>query len=154
MITDDDLMRLREALRVPVREPVLRTSQRAEADLAPLRAILRVVGRFYCVAPMALIARPRDAHLSAARHLAMYLARRMTLRSFPAIARFFRRDHSTVIYACKRIEARCAASAVFAGAVEEVAKHAIAEIREEERAADEANCIEHGAARCARDAAA
>ena len=41
------------------------------------------------------------------RHIAMYLCRQMTDKSFPQIARAFGdRDHTTVIYACRKIAAQ------------------------------------------------
>jgi len=46
----------------------------------------------------------RLAH-ARARHVAMYLCREMTGKSFPTIGRAFGdRDHSTVIYACRKVE--------------------------------------------------
>lgn len=42
------------------------------------------------------------------RQIAMYLARELTLRSLPTIGRFFgNRDHTTVMHACRTIEAIC-----------------------------------------------
>ncbi len=39
------------------------------------------------------------------RQIAMYLARRLTPRSYPAIGQWFGRDHTTVLYAERRIAA-------------------------------------------------
>lgn len=41
-----------------------------------------------------------------ARHTAWYLARQLTYYSFPTIAATFRRDHSTIILGCLRMEER------------------------------------------------
>ena len=46
----------------------------------------------------------RKADLVKWRHAAMYVARQSGL-SFPAVGRLFRRDHTTVVYACKRAAA-------------------------------------------------
>lgn len=162
MISGGELERLREALRTPAREafrtsarePLLRAPEKGAPDLAPW-SILRAVARFYRVDPAALIGNAGGSHLKSARYLAMYLMRKMALRSYPAIAHFFQCTHSTAIRACRLTEARCAAAAPFAGAVEEVAKHAIAEIRGEENHADETDCAECNAgAAHARDGAA
>lgn len=41
------------------------------------------------------------------RHIAMYLSRSMTDKSFPQIARAFGdRDHTTVVYACQKVAAQ------------------------------------------------
>jgi len=42
-----------------------------------------------------------------ARHLAMWVARHATDKSFPQIARVFKRDHTTVLYAIGAFEKRC-----------------------------------------------
>lgn len=47
----------------------------------------------------------RTAGLAWARHMAMAATRRATSLSFPQIGRLYNRDHSSVVYACQRIEA-------------------------------------------------
>ncbi len=48
------------------------------------------------------------------RQVAMYLSRKLTTRSLPEIGRRFGgRDHTTVLHACRRIEALCAEDAMF-----------------------------------------
>lgn len=47
----------------------------------------------------------RQRNIIAARFLFCYLARELTTKSFPQIARLIHRDHSTVIHACQRVEA-------------------------------------------------
>ena len=46
----------------------------------------------------------RTARLVKARHIAMWLMRETTPRSLPVIGRRFRRDHSTVFHALKRVD--------------------------------------------------
>ncbi len=49
----------------------------------------------------------RTAPVARARQIAIYLSRRLTDMSTPAIAAAFdRRDHTTVLYAVRRIEQR------------------------------------------------
>ena len=42
------------------------------------------------------------------RQVAMYLTREMTSLSFPQIGRFYQRDHTTVMWACRKIKAQMA----------------------------------------------
>ena len=53
-----------------------------------------------------LIGKTRDAHLILCRHYAIWRAKRETGRSLPEIGRAFGgRDHSTILYAVRKIEA-------------------------------------------------
>jgi len=57
----------------------------------------------------------RSATIVRPRHVAMYLARHMTLRSLPEIGRVLgHRDHTSVMYAVERIDQALAADPVFA----------------------------------------
>jgi len=56
----------------------------------------------------------RARRVARPRQVAMYLARKLTTRSLPEIGRRFGgRDHTTVLHACRRIEALCAEDALF-----------------------------------------
>lgn len=52
-----------------------------------------------------LIARDNHAHVTAVRQYAMWRAKKETGRPLVEIARFFLRDHTTVLYACRKLEA-------------------------------------------------
>jgi hypothetical protein len=52
-----------------------------------------------------LISRDNHAHVVSVRHYAMWRARNETGRSWWAIARYFNRDHTTVLYGYRRVEA-------------------------------------------------
>jgi chromosomal replication initiator protein len=85
------LASLRE--RVGVRGPV-----------APER-ILAAVAEHFAVPPEALLGSGREKLVSAARAVAMYLARQHTGMSYPEIGRALGgKNHSTVIAACQRVE--------------------------------------------------
>jgi len=59
-----------------------------------------------------LVSTTRTARLAWPRQVGMYLARELTDQTLPAIGRAFGgRDHSTVMYACKRTSTRMAADA-------------------------------------------
>ena len=56
----------------------------------------------------------RARRVARPRQVAMYLARELTSRSLPDIGRRFGgRDHTTVLHACRRIEALCKTDPVF-----------------------------------------
>lgn len=71
-----------------------------------VRQIATVVADFFGLTLNDLQSQTRSKDLVYARHIAMYLARKMTPRSLPTIARTFGgRDHTTVMHACAKIEA-------------------------------------------------
>ncbi len=64
-----------------------------------------VVAKYYGFTRVELRAERRDSNTVYARHVAMYLAKRLTQRSYPDIGRRFGgKDHTTVMHAVKRIE--------------------------------------------------
>lgn len=52
----------------------------------------------------ALISDDRSRHVSMQRHIAMAAARRLGW-SYPVIGRYFGKDHTSVLHACRRVEA-------------------------------------------------
>ena len=61
----------------------------------------------------------RARRVARPRQVAMYLSRKLTTRSLPEIGRRFGgRDHTTVLHACRRIEALCEEDALFKQEVE------------------------------------
>lgn len=58
------------------------------------------------------------------RQVAMWLAKQATPASFPAIGRAFRKDHTTVMQACRRVDALMATDLNFAGLVEDLRRAA------------------------------
>jgi chromosomal replication initiator protein len=61
----------------------------------------------------------RARRVARPRQVAMYLARKLTTRSLPEIGRRFGgRDHTTVLHACRRIEALCDEDPLFRQEVE------------------------------------
>ena len=61
----------------------------------------------------------RARRVARPRQVAMYLARKLTTRSLPEIGRRFGgRDHTTVLHACRRIEALCDEDPLFKQEVE------------------------------------
>ncbi|MBV9990482.1 MAG: chromosomal replication initiator protein DnaA [Alphaproteobacteria bacterium] len=61
----------------------------------------------------------RARRVARPRQVAMYLSRKLTTRSLPEIGRRFGgRDHTTVLHACRRVEALCGEDNVFKQQVE------------------------------------
>ena len=68
--------------------------------------IQRAVCRHYKVNRIDLLSHRRTKDLTIPRHIAMYLAKKMTMRSLPEIGRLFGgRDHTTVLHSVRKIEA-------------------------------------------------
>jgi chromosomal replication initiator protein len=61
--------------------------------------ILHVVAKASGITVEELLSTKRERRLARPRQVAMVLCRELTSASYPAIARVFRRDHSTVIHA-------------------------------------------------------
>jgi chromosomal replication initiation ATPase DnaA len=69
------------------------------------RDVMRVAARHFRLPVDYLIADRRSVDIVYARHVAMYMAYRMTNNSTPMIGRVFGgRDHTTVLHAVKKIE--------------------------------------------------
>lgn len=92
---------------IALTRPVGTTPQtRPAKSVTPLiRQIQSAVARHYGVSPSELKASTRRQQVAQARGLAMYLARQLAGLSYTHIGRQFgRRDHTTVLHACRRWE--------------------------------------------------
>ena len=82
---------------------------RAQDRLPRLDDIKVAVCNFYRVRAIDLLSARRTKNICLPRQVAMWLGRRTTLQSFPAIGRYFGgRDHSTAVHAVNKIDARLA----------------------------------------------
>ncbi len=66
--------------------------------------IISEVCRFYSMEESVLRSRNKTKNTSEARHVAMYLIRKLTNLSYPDVANVFGVNHTTVIYALRRVE--------------------------------------------------
>ena len=66
-----------------------------------IEKILNEVARTYNVMPADIRCKKRNANVSAARQMTMYIIREVTAMSMEAIGQEFQRDHSTVVYSIK-----------------------------------------------------
>jgi chromosomal replication initiator protein len=83
--------------------------------------IQAAVSTHFGVSAQELLSSSRSARIAWPRQLAMYLARELTDESLPAIGRHFGgRDHTTVMYACRRAGARIDDDATVREAVEKL----------------------------------
>ncbi len=68
--------------------------------------IQKAVAEHYALKQADLLCERRTRAIARPRHVAMYLAKTLTTRSYPDIGRRFGgRDHTTVLHAVRRIEA-------------------------------------------------
>ena len=87
----------------------------------PLGRIIARVAIVFSVSPKDVTGPRRLRTVAAARRVAMYLARTVTGASLPAIGRQFGgRDHTTVLHACRAVEAELATDARLARIVREL----------------------------------
>lgn len=71
-----------------------------------VRDIQRAVCEHYNVSSSDMLSHSRVVQIATPRHVAMYLAKKLTLRSLTEIGYLFgRRDHTTVLHAVRKIEA-------------------------------------------------
>ena len=77
------------------------------------------VAEFHGISPLEMKSARRAKAMARPRQIAMYLTRTLTHHSFPAIGREFgRRDHTSVMHACKVVKERMRRDASIAIAVE------------------------------------
>jgi chromosomal replication initiator protein len=73
---------------------------------APLiEDIQRVTCRFFKVSRNDMLSSRRDKRVAHPRHIAMFLAKTLTLKSLPELGRRFGgRDHTTILHGVRKIE--------------------------------------------------
>jgi len=92
--------------------------QDAKLTCISLLVVLRAVCEHFKISEQELISPRRDRHISSARQVAMYLMRDLSRKSLSEIGRVFGgKTHSTVLYACSRLEKEMQANEGLASAV-------------------------------------
>ncbi len=90
-------------------------------DVKPdIESIQRTVSDFFHIRLTELKSKKRTQHIAFCRQVAMYLCRKLTESSFPAIGDAFGRDHSTVIHAYNLIARRISNDSAFRFSIEKV----------------------------------
>jgi chromosomal replication initiator protein len=93
----------------------------AEGRRATVERIARRVGDYFRVKPERLQSRERRRDALLPRQVGMYLARRLTGLSLGQIGAYFGgRDHSTVLHACRKVEAALGRDLALSGAVRQL----------------------------------
>jgi chromosomal replication initiator protein len=82
--------------------------------------IQKVVADYFHIRLADLKSKKRTQHIAFCRQVAMYLCRKLTDASFPAIGDAFGRDHSTVIHAHNLIGRRIANDSAFRFSIEKI----------------------------------
>jgi chromosomal replication initiator protein len=85
-----------------------------------IEAIQRIVSDFFHIRLGDLKSKKRTQHIAFCRQVAMYLCRKITDSSFPAIGEHFGRDHSTVIHAFNLIQRRVNNDSAFRFSIEKI----------------------------------
>ena len=112
--------------------PTINTAQRAISDIvnndqpAPVTVskIIEEVGRTYGVSPEDIKSSKRNANVSFARQISMYIVREITQMPMVEIGKEFGgRDHSTVVYAIQQIEEKSLKDPVTKATVSDIIKN-------------------------------
>jgi len=95
------------------------TAQGPRPDGPPTISLIQaIVARSFNLTKIDIVSQRRTQNVVLPRQIAMYLAKNMTLRSYPEIGRRFGgRDHTTAIHAVHKIRARCVSDPEFAGRI-------------------------------------
>lgn len=82
--------------------------------------ILNTVSSHYNITVEDMKSRKRISSIASARHVAVYIIKKMTDRSLPAIGREFNRDHTTIINSIDTVEKRLASDPAFDAELKEL----------------------------------
>ena len=66
--------------------------------------IISTVGKYYGVSVEDLKSKKKTDTIANARHIAIYVIRKLTEKSYKEIGQIFSRDHSTIMSSCDRVE--------------------------------------------------
>jgi chromosomal replication initiator protein len=79
--------------------------------------VARRVAESYYMSVDDILGRDRTKSIAEARAVAFVVARAVLQRSYPELAKAFKRDHGTVMVACRRVAKRIDDDALFAARV-------------------------------------
>lgn len=95
--------------------------EQVDASRATVERIAQRVGAHFQVEPAELQSRQRFPKVVLPRQVSMYLARQLTGLSLGQIGHWFGgRDHSTVLYACRKVEQALTRDAVLSGTMQQL----------------------------------
>lgn len=87
-----------------------------------LARVQEVVAHYYDVRVQEMRGKSRQAEITLARQVAMYLGREMTGKSLPAIAAAFEKTHPTVLHSIRTIEKKVSESEEFRQTIADIAR--------------------------------
>ncbi|AAO44098.1 chromosomal replication initiator protein DnaA [Tropheryma whipplei] len=93
----------KEEINMTLAQKVLEDLGAQRGDKIDPIEIIEITAKHYDLAASDLCGNSRVANISIARQIAMYLCRELTDVSLPKLGYIFGRDHSTIIYATRRI---------------------------------------------------
>jgi len=103
-----------EAVSIEMAAGVLRDFLSREDQEISIERIIRRVAEHFRVKTHDLLGSSRSRSVAYPRQIAMYFSRELTNHSFPEIGSFFgKKDHSTVMHACRKISKECERSEEF-----------------------------------------
>lgn len=83
---------------------------------------MTIICEYFKTSKSDLISSTRVREIADARHIAMYAFRKTSTMTATAIGKIFKRDHATVIHACRKVENMKSYDAEFANKVKELEK--------------------------------
>ncbi len=88
--------------------------------------IQKVVCSYFNISMQEMLSRSRKCEIVTARHISMYLARKLTKNSLMAIGeKCGKKDHATVLHACKMVSCSCQTDKNYRKSVEDIEKKLI-----------------------------
>ncbi len=104
----------RQSISVDMARQVLREQLRVAERVVDIDDIQKKVADYYAIAPKDMKSSRRSRNIAFPRQVAMFLCKELTRKSLPEIGEAFGgRDHTTVLYACRKIEEQRAGDAEF-----------------------------------------
>lgn len=95
--------------------PELLITETPVINVPSLAEIRREVSEYFDISQMELMGIRRNSKLVLARHIAYFVARNITGASFTQIGRAYKRDHSSVVHACFKMDDLVKTNSLIAG---------------------------------------
>lgn len=80
----------------------MKVENKMNVTIDPLNVIKYIAKRFN-IEVKDIVGTERSSEISLARHISMYIIRELTELSYPSIGSYFGKDHTSVIYACRKM---------------------------------------------------
>lgn len=93
-----------------------------------INAVQRKVCEFYRISIIDMMSHRQTTDVTFPRQVAMYLCRRITDKGYPQIGRKFKRDHTTVLHAVRKIEGLINTDPALAARLDAIAQAVMSEV--------------------------